>query len=149
MRQEENEQIDLSEKGRTADGRVISSDKRLFMQLLAFSGCRDKAPLVEALTDSGLDAVLYDDINDPQGIGLLTMSRDPDDFIGRLRQVLNRPPFVDLQFKPEYTMLGRTYALGHEQDLEQALIRRPRARVQAQPVVEVQPYRPGNSSKIV
>lgn len=99
------------------------------MQLLAYGGCRDKAPLVEALTDSGLDAVLYDDINDPQGIGLLTMSRDPGDFIGRLRQVLIRPPFVDLQFKPEYTMLGRTYALGHEQDLEQALIRRPRARV--------------------
>ncbi|UCG23099.1 MAG: chlorite dismutase family protein [Chloroflexota bacterium] len=129
MRPEEPEQLDLSEKGRTADGRVISSDKRLFMQLLAYGGCQDPATLIEALTDSGLDAVLYVDINDPQGIGLLTISRDPGEFIGRVRQVLNRPPFVDLHFKPEYTMLGRTYALGHEEDLEQALIRRPRARV--------------------
>jgi chlorite dismutase len=129
MRPEESEPIDLSEKGRAADGRVISSDNRLFMQLLAYGGCQDKGPLIEALAESGLDAVLYDDINDPQGIGLLTISRDPDEFIGRVRQVLNRPPFVDLQFKPEYTMLGRTYTLGHEQDLEQALIRWPRARV--------------------
>lgn len=129
MRPEESEPIDLSEKGRAADGRIISSDKRLFMQLLAYGSCRDKWALVDTLAESGLDAVLYDDINDPQGIGLLTISRDPDEFIGRVRQVLNRPPFVDLQFKPEYTMLGRTYALGYEEDLEQALIRRPRARV--------------------
>ena len=129
MRPEESEQLDLSEKGRAADGRVISSDKRLFMQLLAFSGCRDTGALIKALAEDGLDAVLYDDINDPQGIGLLTISYDPDAFIGPVRQILNRPPFVDLQFKPEYTMLGRTYALGYEEDLEQALIRRPRARV--------------------
>ena len=129
MRPDESELIDLSEKGRAADGRVISSDHRLFMQLLAYGGCRDKTALIEALADSGLDAVLYDDINDPQGIGLLTVSPDPDDFIGQVRQVLNRPPFVDLHFKPEYTMLGRTYALGYEEDLQQTLIHRPRARV--------------------
>ena len=130
MGSEGSERIDLSEKGRTSDGRVISSDSRLFMQLLAYGGCQDRAPLVEALRDSGLDAVLYEDINDPQGIGLLNISRDPNEFLGRLRQVLNKPPFVDLHFKPEYTMLGRTYALGYEEDLEQALVHRPRGRVQ-------------------
>jgi len=129
MRPEEPEQIDLSEKGRAADGRVISSDRRLFMQLLAYGGCKDKTAPVNALAENGLDAVLYEDINDPQGIAVLTMTSDPDDFLGRIRQVLNRPPFVGLRFKPEYTMLGRTYALGYEADLEQTLIYRPRGRV--------------------
>ncbi|MFN2223317.1 MAG: chlorite dismutase family protein [Chloroflexota bacterium] len=129
MKPEEPEQLDLSEKGRASDGRVISSDRRLFMQLLAYGGCLDKAPVINALADSGLDAVLYDDINDPRGIALLTMSSDPEDFLGPIRQVLNSPPFVDLQFKPEYTMFGRTYALGYEEDLEQTLIHRPRGRV--------------------
>ncbi|MGD8806715.1 MAG: hypothetical protein PVH65_12730, partial [Chloroflexota bacterium] len=98
MKPEEPEQLDLSEKGRASDGRVISSDRRLFMQLLAYGGCLDKAPVINALADSGLDAVLYDDINDPRGIALLTMSSDPEDFLGPIRQVLNSPPFVDLQF---------------------------------------------------
>ena len=129
MKPEEPEQLDLSEKGRASDGRVISSDRRLFMQLLAYGGCLDKAPVINALADSGLDAVLYDEINDPRGIALLTMSSDPEDFLGPIRQVLNSPPFVDLQFKPEYTMFGRTYALGYEEDLEQTLIHRPRGRV--------------------
>ncbi len=129
MKPEEPEQLDLREKGRASDGRVISSDRRLFMQLLAYGGCPDKAPLIEALAGNGLDAVLYEDINDPQGIALLTMSADPDYFLGPIRQVLNDPPFVDLQFKPEYTMFGRTYALGYEDDLEHTLIHRPRERV--------------------
>jgi len=129
MRPEEIEQIDLSEKGRAADGRVISSDRRLFMQLLAYGQCRDKAPLIAALSEGGLEAILYDDINDPQGIGLLIMSQEPDAFVGRTRQILNQPPFIDLLFKPEYTMLGRTYALGYEEDLDETLLHRPRRRL--------------------
>ena len=38
-----------------------------------------------------------------------------------------RPPFGDLTPKPEYTMLGRTYAIGYEPDLDEALITRPAA----------------------
>jgi chlorite dismutase len=129
MKPEESEQLDLSEKGRTSDGRILSSDRRLFMQLLAYGDCPDTRPPINALAESGLDAVLYEDINDPQGIAVLTISSVPDDFLGRIRQVLNRPPFVDLRFKPEYTMFGRTYALGYEQDLEQTLVHRPRGRV--------------------
>ena len=65
MKPEEPEHLDLSEKGRAGDGRVISSDRRLFMQLLAYGGCPDNAPVIAALAESGLDAVLYQDINDP------------------------------------------------------------------------------------
>ena len=126
---EEAEHLDLSEKGRTSDGRVISTDRRLFMQLLAYGACLDNAPLINSLAESGLDAVLYEDINDPQGIAVLLMSSDPEDFLGYIRQVLHRSPFINLQFKPEYTMFGRTYTLGYEEDLEQTLIHRPRGRV--------------------
>ncbi len=62
-------------------------------------------------------------------MALLTLSEDPDYFVTTVRQFLNRPPFSLLPPKPEYTMLGRTYAQGYEPDLEDALIARPRGRI--------------------
>ena len=121
--------LDLSEKGKTKDGEVISLDRRLFMQFLAYGGCGDSAPLIEALAQAGIEGALYLDVNDPQGVGLLTLTENPDDFVGRIRQLLNRPPFAGLTPKPEYTMLGRTYALGYEPDLEETVIHRPRRKV--------------------
>lgn len=121
-------QLDLSEKGKDKDGQIISMNRRLFMQLLAYGGCRNTGALVEALEQSGIDGVLYADFNDPQGVALVTMHEDPDFFVTRLRQMLNRPPFSELTPKPEYTMLGRTYSLGYEQDLEATLVTRPRRR---------------------
>lgn len=120
---------DLSEKGGIKDGRRQSLDRRLYMQLLAWGGCADAEPLVAALRASGLDAVLYADVNDPQGVGLLTVSEDPDFFVGPLRRLLQDPAFRALTPKPEFTMLGRTYALGYEPALEDALIQRPRRTV--------------------
>ena len=45
----------------------------------------------------------------------------------RVRPLLNSAPFTALEQKPEYTMLGRTYAIGYEPDLDEVLIDRPRA----------------------
>lgn len=129
MNLDHSEPLDISEKGQTAEGRELSSDKRLFMQLLAFGGCKDTGPLIAALVEARVDGVLYKDLNDPRGIALVTMKEDPEYFIGDLRQLLSRPLFEELEFKPEYTMFGRTYALGHESDLESALIHRPRSRL--------------------
>jgi chlorite dismutase len=123
------EKVDISEKGRTDEGETVSSDRRLFMQLLAYGDCGGSTPLVEALKQANVNGVLYEDINDPQGVALLVFSENPDTFITELRPFLNRPPFSQLTPKPEYTMLGRTYALGYESDLEQVLINRPRQRV--------------------
>lgn len=123
------EQVDISEKGRDRSGEVISADRRLFMQLLAFGNCRDTAPLISALEEAGVTGALYEDINDVQGVALVTFSEDPDYFISDMRRFLNRAPFSELEPKPEYTMLGRTYALGYEPDLEDALITRPSKRV--------------------
>jgi len=116
--------LDIREKGR-ANGKEIYSDRRLFMQFLGFGEVTDVAALIESLEDSGLDAVLYEDVNDARGVGLLTFSEDPNFFIDNLRPFLHRPPFAALRPKPEYTMFGRTYALGYEPDLDETLVDRP------------------------
>jgi hypothetical protein len=123
------ERLDISEQARTADGQVIRLNRRLFMQLHAFGGCADPDALIDSLRRQSFGSVLYLDVNDPQGVALLTFSEDADFFVGELRSYLNRPPFVTLQPKPEYTMFGRTYAIGNEEDLERALITRPRQKV--------------------
>lgn len=120
---------DLAEKGGIKDGQRQSLDRRLYMQLLAWGGCGDSDALVQALREAGHDAVLYADLNDPWGVALLSLSEDPDFFVGPLRRFLHASPFRQLQPKPEYTMLGRSYALGYEPDLEDALIHRPRRNV--------------------
>lgn len=128
-RREDKEGLDLREKGRGAQGKTIRSDRRLFMQFLAYGDCSDTGVLVEALKLAAMDAVLYEDINDPRGIGLLTFSENPGYFLDEVRPFLNRPPFGQLAPKEEYTMLGRTYAIGYEEDLEWTLIGRPKQRV--------------------
>jgi hypothetical protein len=121
--------VDVREKGRTTDGQVVTADRRLFMQLLAFGNAPDSQLLGRALEQAGLSAVLYEDINDPTGIALLLFGESPDAIISDFRPFLRQAPFSELVPKPEYTMLGRTYAIGHEADLVEALVDRPRERV--------------------
>jgi hypothetical protein len=123
------EQLDLREKGGMRGGAQQTSDRRLFMQLLAFANAADTQPLIEALSTSALDGVLYEDANDPHGAALLTWSDNPDFFVTKLRAFLNGSAFNKLLLKPEYTMMGRTYALGHEPDLEDWLLNRSRKAV--------------------
>jgi chlorite dismutase len=124
------EKPDIREKGgeRQIDGKAVRqySDRRLFMQLLAFGGCRIAPGLVRALEQSGLEGTLYADVNDPEGVALLTWSADPAFFVTELRTLLQHPPFEEIRLKPEYTMLGRTYAIGHEPDLDDWLLDKPR-----------------------
>ena len=121
--------VDVAEHGTTADGEPTTLDRRLFMQLHAFGGAGDTAPFTAALDAAGVEGVLYEDVNDPSGVALLTLAEDPEAFVSGLRGFLKQPPFADLVPKPELTMLGRTYAVGHEQDLEETLVERPRRRV--------------------
>ena len=64
---------DLSEKGGLKDGQPQRSDDRLFMQLLAFGGCTDPGPVAEHIARTGVDGVVYEDVNDPRGIAVLTL----------------------------------------------------------------------------
>lgn len=120
---------DLSEKGGMKDGQPQRSNDRLFMQFLAFGGCADAAPLAHAFERAKISGVLYEDVNDPRGVGVLTFHEDPNYFLDRVRPVLNGPGFSVLVQKPEYTMLGRTYAIGYEPDLPEVLLQRPRRTV--------------------
>jgi hypothetical protein len=120
---------DLSERGGLKNGTPQRSDERLFMQLLAFGGCRDIRAVTEAFAESGLTGVIYEDLNDPRGIAVLSLSEDPNQFIDSLRPMLGRAPFDSLELKPDYTMFGRTYSIGYEPDLRETLIDRPRRTV--------------------
>lgn len=120
---------DISEKGGIRNGEPQRLNERLFMQFLAFGGCPDARPLGPALARVGVPGVVYEDVNDPRGVAILTLSEDPSVFVDRVRTLLNSAPFSTLTHKPEYTMLGRTYAIGYEPDLREVLLERPRRTV--------------------
>jgi hypothetical protein len=114
--------VDVVERGANRQ----TSNRRLFAQLQVFGGCRDGKELIAALEPSGLETVLYADVNDPAGVGVLALAEEPTIFVTDLRGLLGSPPFAGLSRKPELTMFGRTYASGFEPDLEDWLLHRPR-----------------------
>jgi chlorite dismutase len=124
--------IDVREHGAPRDGVPQVLERRLYMQLLVFdaeTGARASSAaraLGESLTLRGVAAVLYSDVNHPAGLGLLTWSEQPKDFVEKVRPALADPGAEVLRLRPEFTMLGRTYSSGFEPDLEYWLLRRPR-----------------------
>src|SRR5215204_2997273 len=116
---------DLSEKGGLKNGSQQRSDNRLFVQLLAFGGCTDSAAAASSVAAAGITTVVYEDVNDPTGIAILSITSEPDAFLNVLRPRLRQGAFAAMTLKPEYTMLGRTYALGYEPDLDDTLVHRP------------------------
>ncbi len=116
---------DLREKS-SFKGKEQVSERRLWMQLLAFTGARDLQALVDALRSAHLEAVLYLDVNDPRGVAALVMAEDPAVLTGAWRDLMSTGPFGYLVARPELTMTGRTYATGREPDLEFALLQKPR-----------------------
>lgn len=123
--------LDLSERGKGGRGETASLDRRLFMQFLGFGGLDPdlESGLVRDLKNSSIATVLYSDINDYGGAGLLTVSENPDFFVTELRKFLSSSSFALLKPKQEYTMLGRTYSLGYEKDLERTLISGPMQKI--------------------
>jgi len=119
--------LDLREKGGPKDGQPQFSDRRLFMLLTAFGGCRDTHLLLDGLgAHAGVDYVLYEEVGDPTGVAVLAMTEDPALLTGKVRRDLQSGPWAKLAVKPEFSMLGRTYALGYEPKLEDWLLDRPR-----------------------
>lgn len=119
---------DLTEKGKAPDGSVIQSNRRLYMRFEAFGNATDLRALADAVTSTDFDAVLYEDLHDARGCALLTLSEDPAFFLETVNPWLRGGPFGSLCQKHEYTMLGRTYSIGYEKDLDNVLIHRPRTR---------------------
>lgn len=120
---------DISEKGAPKDGVPQKSDERLYMQLLAYTGCQNSRVIGEMLQAANIEGAVYEDLNDPRGIAVLTFSKDPNHFIDVVRREMSIEPFSKLKPVPEYTMFGRTYSLGYEPDLQEVLVDRPRRHV--------------------
>jgi len=117
---------DIREKGAPKNGQPQALDRRLFMQLQAFGGVADTGPLAQAIEKAGLEGVLYQDVNDPRGVAVLAISEDENAFVGPWRDLFNQSPFAAHASKPQYAMLGRTYSIGYEPNLEDWLLHKPR-----------------------
>jgi chlorite dismutase len=126
---DENGAPEIREKGMGPDKKPVWSNRRLFMQCLAYGECRDVQPLIEALAAAGVQGALYADINDPCGVAVAVAHEDPEFFTSSWRELLQGSAFQGLTPKPEYTMFGRTYSIGYESDLEHALVTRPLERL--------------------
>ena len=87
------EKLDLREFGAPVNGESQVSDRRLFLQLQVFSGCKNPAALIEVLETNGVGSVLYDDLNDPTGIGLLLIAEEPTDILTQTRVLLMNSGF--------------------------------------------------------
>jgi chlorite dismutase len=127
---EDSSKVDVAERAGQHTGNPQVLESRLFMQLLVFDCAPALDPrraverLGDALSAQRAPAVLYDDVNAPRGLAVLTWSEDPAHFVDRVRPALLAAG-DGLALRPELTMLGRTYATGYEPDLRFWLLERP------------------------
>src|SRR5690606_38058788 len=120
--------LDLAERGMRR-GQPIALDRRLFMKFTAFGNCAHATQLERPLAELDAACALYLDVNDPRGVAVMAAHEDPEFFVTALRDVFNAPPFRGLVHKPELDMLGRSYSIGYESDLEDTLLVKPREKL--------------------
>lgn len=125
--------LDLRERGAPREGQPQFLDSRLFMQLLVV---RVDAPTADtptllgaAIAEAGVSVVIYEDVNDPHGYGVLTFTENPADLVDRVRPTLQNSAAGPLTLNAPMTMLGRSYSSGYESDLGYWLLERPAATV--------------------
>jgi chlorite dismutase len=120
---------DVRERGADWDGAPQVLERRLFMQLLVFECTAGESPadaqaaLAGALERRQAAAVVYEDVTNPAGVGLLAWSEAPDALVTTVRPAVNA--VGALRPRHDLTMFGRTYSTGFESDLEYWLLRRP------------------------
>ncbi len=98
------------------------------MQLLVYTQASCTQPLAESLDAAASPhhgAVLYQAVNDPLGAAVLTFATDPAVLMNATRHPARHDAFAPLTPLPAFTMLGRSYAIGYERDLDETLIQRP------------------------
>ncbi|MEM1268691.1 MAG: chlorite dismutase family protein [Bacteroidota bacterium] len=117
--------VNLAERGKTADGAPQSLDRRLYVQLLAYTNCTDTRAIADAAESAGIGGVVYASAQDPRGIAVVTFHDDPVFFVEDGRAFHTSQAFQGLVPLPALTMFGRTYSIGYEQDLEHTLVGRP------------------------
>jgi hypothetical protein len=123
--------IDVVEYGGKREGVRQAIDQRLFMQLVVFDSPAGQPAdetgkrLAELCARHRVPAVVYADAMAPRGLGLLTWSDDPAHFVRKVRPLFAEDALAQSTLRPEMAMIGRTYATGHEPDLEWTLLKRP------------------------
>lgn len=122
--------VDVAERAGHHTGKPEVLHTRLFMQLLVFDSAPTLEPrsaidqLEQSLRDAKVSAVIYEDLNAPRGIGLLTWSEDPEHFVARVRPAVLSLGAGLIQ-RLDHAMIGRTYATGYEPSLTFWLLERP------------------------
>ncbi len=121
--------LDLRERGAPKDGEPQLLDARLFMQLLVVrpenASPSAASDLGEAIGSRGASVVIYEDVCDPFSLGVLTWSTNPKLFVEKVRPAIRNHGGGHTTVLTDFTMLGRTYSTGYEQDLEYWMLRRP------------------------
>ena len=123
------EPVDLREVGAPIDGEPQVSDKRLFFQLHVFKDCLYPDAIIDKIRSDNFcqAAVFYDDLNNPAGLGVLLCAENPEGLMYQSRTLreIQSESYSEISYRPEMTMIGRTYASGREPDLEEWLINKP------------------------
>lgn len=119
---------DMREQGAPVESKAQFLDRRLYVQLLAFTDVPDPQEIVNRLALTEIEAVVYANISDPKGVGIAFLAEDPATFIEPLREFM-REALSKVTPVPELTMIGRTYGTGREPELEDWLLHRPRQRI--------------------
>jgi chlorite dismutase len=70
-------------------------------------------------------AVIYQDLHDPHGIGVMAYCEDPGYIVDQIQPIYQGDALSKMEYREEFTMIGRTYSIGYEADLEDVLINRP------------------------
>jgi chlorite dismutase len=122
--------VDINEYGGKKDGERQKMNRRTFMELVVFDareGSGDAAAnaLAGLLRERKIPGVVYADAVIPTGVGLLTWAEDPAHFVKEVRPLFAADALGRVKLRRDFAMFGRTYATGHEPDLEHALLRRP------------------------
>src|SRR5689334_9734696 len=104
--------IDVTERGAPVNGQPQTMDRRLFMQLLVCEAERELGiadatkNLKAALERRKASCVVYADVNNPFGLGILSWSEDAGDFVSKIRPVFQEPELHGLRLRHDFTMLG-------------------------------------------
>jgi len=106
----------------------VSLDRRLFMQFMAFRNANVEV-LIEQFKKISAQAVIYQEMSDPNGIGVMIYCEDPGYVLDQIQPVFKSLELKGMEYREEFTMVGRTYSIGYESDLEDVLIKRPARRV--------------------
>jgi chlorite dismutase len=121
--------VDIVERAGHHTGNPQELHTRLFMQLLVFDCSAQLSPtkaideLEVALRAQRCSAVIYEDVNAPRGLAVLTWSEDPAHFVRTVRPALLA--VAGLEPRRDFAMFGRTYSTGYEPDLKFWLLERP------------------------